>query len=67
MKNLAPAAESRQELNLDRQKSQFSYKPHKPQGINRIRILNEIAEQWVDKGCYESKGRALLALVGGDL
>ena len=44
-----------------------SKKPHKPKGINHIRILNDIAEQWVSKGCYATKGRALEALIGGDL
>jgi len=67
LKYSAPAAQSGQELNLDRQKSQFSKFPHKTKGISHVRILNEIAMKWVDKGCYPTFDRALAALVRGDL
>ena len=67
MKNLAPAAESEQELNQDREKSQFSKKPHKPKGISQLKTLQEIADKWVNRGCYGTSGRTLRALVGGDL
>ena len=44
-----------------------SNKPYKTKGFNHIRILNEIAEKWVSKGCYKTKGRVFEALIGGDL
>lgn len=44
-----------------------SKKHHKIKGINHIRILNEIAAKWVRMGCYNEPGRALRALIGGEL
>ena len=67
MKYSAPAAQGGQELNQDRQNSKFSKKPHKAKGINHIHVLNEITIKWVDKGCYETKGCALEALLGDRL
>ena len=65
MKYSAPAAEGGQELNLDRQKSQFSKKhPKFPSGITRIAILEQIAERWAARGLYRSPSRAMAALLG---
>ena len=62
----APAAEGGQELNQDRQKSQFSKKhPKFPNGKNRIAILEQIAERWSARGFYRSPSRAMAALLEG--
>ena len=61
MKYSAPAAESGQELNLDHQKSQFS---KKSKGINRLKILDELARKWVRYGCAETPKEALRMLLG---
>ena len=65
MKNLAPAAESGQELNQDRQKSQFSNKPHKSEGFNHLKTLRELANIWVERGYYPDTGYAYKALIEG--
>jgi hypothetical protein len=67
LKNLAPAAEGGQRLNLDRQKSQFSKEPHKPKGFSRIRTLIDIALRWVEHGYYSTQALALEALLGDRL
>ncbi len=63
----APAAQGGQEPNQDSRISKFSKELKKTKGINHLRILNEIATKWVDKGCYVDSGRALQALIGGEL
>jgi hypothetical protein len=65
LKNLAPAAESGQELNLDRQKSQFSKKPQKPKDFNHLKALHELANRWVKRGYYTDTGHAYKALIEG--
>jgi hypothetical protein len=67
MKYSAPAAQGGQELNQDRQKSQFSKKPQKSKGFNHLKTLQEIADKWVHHGYYSEPGRAYRALIGGDL
>ncbi len=63
----APVAQGGQELNQDRRKSKFSKIPKKTKGINHLQVLNEIAIKWVDKGYYVDSGKALQALIGGEL
>ena len=65
MKNLAPAAQGGQELNQDRQKSQFSKKPRKSKGFNHLKTLQEIADKWVERGYYTDTGHAYKALIEG--
>ena len=48
-------------------KPQTNSKSHRPKGINHLRTLQEIADKWVARGCYRDPGRALRALIGGDL
>ncbi len=64
MRYSAPSAHGGQELNLDRGRSKFS---KNSKGINHLKVLQEIADKWVDKGYYNSQGRALEALLGGRL
>ena len=61
----APAAEGGQELNNDLRTSKFSKKPQKPEGINRLQVLNEIANKWASMGIYPSTNSALIALLEG--
>ena len=37
----------------------------KPKSFNHLKTLHDIATKWVSKGCYDTPGRALHALVGG--
>ena len=62
MNEIAPAAESGQELNQDREKSQFSKKPHKTKGISHLKNLQAIANTWVERGYYTTPNEALKAL-----
>ena len=48
-----------QGLDNDSGELNSSRKSKKAKGINHLRILNEIANKWVDKKCYSDKGRAL--------
>ena len=65
MKYSAPAAQGGQELNQDRQKSQFSKKPRKSKGFNHLKTLREIADEWVEGGYYTNTGHAYKALIEG--
>ncbi len=64
MRYSAPAAQGGERLNLDRGRSKFSKYSKE---INHIRTLNAIAAKWVAMGCYQTQGRALQALIGGEL
>jgi len=35
--------------------------------FNHLTTLQKIADKWVDRGCYDTPGRALRALIGGEL
>jgi hypothetical protein len=65
VKYSAPAAQGGQELNQDREISQFSKKPHKSKGVNHLKTLHEIANTWVERGYYTDTGRAYKALIEG--
>jgi len=65
LKNLAPAAEGRQELNLDHHKSQFNTKSKKPIGLNHQKVLYELARKWVRYGCAETPNEAIKMLLEG--
>ena len=41
--------------------------PNKPITINCLKSLQGIVDKWVDRGCYGTPGRALRALIGGEL
>lgn len=56
-----------QRLNLNLSGTDNSTSPNKFKGINHLKVLQEIADKWVYKGCYSSPGRALRALIGGEL
>jgi hypothetical protein len=56
-----------QRLNLNLGGTDNSTSPQKLKRINHIRTLQEIADKWVDRGCYKTPGRALQALIGGKL
>ncbi len=62
----APTAQGGQELNQDRRISKFSNKsPKAPIGVNREKVLEEIAIKWSAMGLYQSPTRAMIALLGG--
>ena len=75
MRYLAPATLGGQRLNLILGRTDNSTNPKEVKdktlknltGINHLNTLQEIADKWVDRGCYISPGRVLRALVGGDL
>ena len=56
-----------QRLNLNLRRTDTSTNPHKSKGINHLNTLQEIANKWIDRGCYGTPDRALRALVGGEL
>ena len=64
MKRKSPASGKRQGLDNDSHKIDSSTN-HKE--ISHLKTLQEIADKWVDRGCYGSSDRALRALIGGDL
>jgi len=72
MKNLAPATLGGQGPNLILSRTDTStnpkevkgLNPNKPKTINHLKDLQEIADKWVDRGCYGTPDRALRALVG---
>ena len=68
MKLKSPASDKRQGLDNDFDNSNSSTITHTiPKVIGRLETLSAIATKWVDKGCYETPGRALQALIGGYL
>ena len=67
MKNLAPAARGGQRLNLNLGGTDHSITQNKAKCFNHLKTLKDISDKWVDKGCYSSSGRALRALIGGEL
>ena len=75
MRCLAPATLGGQRLNLSLGRTDNSTNPTEVKdktdknlsGINHLNTLQEIADKWVDRGCYGSSDRALRALVGGEL
>ena len=74
MRYLAPAVQGGQRLNLNLGRTDTStnpaevkgLNPNKPITINCLRAMQEIADRWVDRGCYGTPDRALRALVGGE-
>ncbi len=36
-------------------------------GFNHLKVLSDISEKWVRMGYYNEPGRALRALIGGEL
>ncbi len=75
MKYLAPATLGGQRLNLILGRTDTSTNPKEVKdktpknlsGINHLNALQEIADKWVDRGCYGTPDRALRVLVGGAL
>ena len=35
--------------------------------FNHLKVLQTLAEKWVDRGCYSTPDRALRALIGNEL
>ena len=66
-KRKSPTSGKRQGLVKDFRESNSSTKQKKPKGINHLSTLNDIANKWVQKRYYPTLGRALRALIGGDL
>ncbi len=67
MRSTIPAPGMGQGLDNNSGESNSSIKLKITKDINRLQVLNEIANKWVDKGCYSNSGRALQALIGGKL
>ena len=69
----APTREQRLNLNLRGIDTSTNTKEVKdktlknPRGINHLNTLQEIADKWVDRGCYGTPDRALRALIRGEL
>jgi hypothetical protein len=64
----SPASENRgQEFDNDFSESHFIKYPTKHTPRNRQQVLEEIANKWVDKRCYPTFERALVALVRGGI
>ncbi len=68
MKTKSPASGKRQGLlSKTLGSTDNSKKLKKTKDINRLQVLNDIAIKWVENGYYVDSGKALQALIGGEL
>ncbi len=67
MKLKSPTSGKRQGLDSDFDESYSSINLKISKEISHISILKEIADKWVDRGCYRTLDRALRALIAGDI